>query len=139
MYGRAEGDICGRKGCKGEIQIHPVRGCSCHINSPCSACTSPRGYCPVCGWEESEDFILNDYVVRQDKKTGVLTSWEPRQLDPTKIDWRSKSHTHFSMIKEGVYPEGVTIEDVRKAVNGTFGGRFESFGGGKFKFIAYTD
>lgn len=28
---------------------------------------------------------------------------------------------------------------VAKKVVGTFGGRFERFGGGKFKYIAYTD
>jgi hypothetical protein len=31
------------------------------------------------------------------------------------------------------------MEDVRKEVDGTFGGRFEYFEDGKFKFIAYTD
>lgn len=43
------------------------------------------------------------------------------------------------MIKEGVYPDGTTIQEVRKVVDGTFGGGFESFRNGKFKFIAYTD
>ena len=43
------------------------------------------------------------------------------------------------MIKEGVYPEGMTKEQVREKVKGSFGGRFESFGNGKFKYIAYTD
>ena len=60
-------------------------------------------------------------------------------LDNTKVSWRSKSHSSCSMIKEGVYPEGMTMGAVRKEVDGTFGGRFEQFGGGKFKFIAYTD
>jgi len=32
--------------------------------------------------------------------------------------------------------DGATVESV---VKGTFGGRFEQFGGGKFKYIAYTD
>lgn len=31
------------------------------------------------------------------------------------------------------------MEEVSKVVNGTFGGRFEYFSDGKFKFIAYTD
>jgi hypothetical protein len=43
------------------------------------------------------------------------------------------------MIREGVYPDGTSQEQVRELVKGTFGGRFESFGGGKFRFIAYTD
>lgn len=57
-----------------------------------------------------------------------MARWEPRPLDATKVDWH-----------KGVYPEGTGIEEVRKLVDGTFGGRFEHFGGGKFKFIAYTD
>ena len=66
-----------------------------------------------------------------------------RVLDPTKVDFVSKLHSSCSMIKEGVYPQSgndaADREMVRKEVDGTFGGRFESFGGGRFKFIAYTD
>lgn len=145
-YGEVEGEICNRNPigklahtCKGIIAEHPVENCSCHINPPCSSCTDPRGYCPECGWEAKNDSIVNDYVVNWDQKTPTYHSYHPRPLDPTKIDWRNKEHTHFSMIKEGVYPEGTTMEEVRKLVNGTFGGRFEYFNGGKFKFIAYTD
>jgi hypothetical protein len=43
------------------------------------------------------------------------------------------------MIKRGVYPEGMTQEEVRAKVTGTFGGRFKHFGDGKFEFVAYTD
>ena len=62
-----------------------------------------------------------------------------KDLDDSKIDWVSRSHTHFSMIKEGVYPEGTTEKEVAKKVSGTFGGKFTHFGGGKFKYTAYTD
>lgn len=57
------------------------------------------------------------------------------------IEWVAKMHTNSSMIKEGTYPypSEITRDDVRKEVNGTFGGRFEHFGNGRFKFIAYTD
>jgi len=60
-------------------------------------------------------------------------------LDTTKIDWIDYSHTHFSMIKRGCYPEGTDINEVRELVNGTFGGRFNYFNDGKFEFVAYTD
>ena len=63
----------------------------------------------------------------------------PRPLDNSKIDYRVKMHTHFSMIKEGVYPEGTSREEVESVVRGTFGGRFELFENGKFRYIAYTD
>ena len=133
------GDTCNRRGCKGIIAEHPVENCSCHISPPCGQCTAPRAYCEKCGWEEADDVIVNDFVCNVDRKTGTYRMWTPRPLDATKIDWRSRSHTHFSMIKEGVYPEGTTKEEVLSEVRGTFGGRFVSFGNGKFKYIAYTD
>ena len=43
------------------------------------------------------------------------------------------------MIKEGVYPAALSREEVENEVRGTFGGRFEYFKDGKFKYIAYTD
>lgn len=139
--GYAEGETCNRDGCDGVIEIHPSDNCSCHISPPCSACTAPRNFCPECGWEESDEEVLhmNDHVVRVDKASGMYTSWTLRPLDGTKVDWHNKSHSHCSMIKEGVYPPGTTMEEVRKLVDGTFGGRFEYFRDGKFKFIAYTD
>ena len=134
--GFCEGDECGRNGCNGVIKEHPVENCSCHINPPCSACTAPRGFCPTCEWEESEDEIIPSnynfpYVPYKVKTIN--------DLDKTKMDWISKSHTHFSMIKEGVYPPGASMSDVKKVVDGTFGGRFDYFSDGKFKFVAYTD
>lgn len=137
-FGITEGDICHRRGCLGVIETHPPVNCSCHINPPCGPCTSPRNFCPKCGWEEKDDRIVNDFVVNVDPE-GNYRTWTPRPLDPTKIDWRSNTHTHFSMIKEGVYPEGTTMDDVAKEVRGTFGGKFEYFGNGRFKYIAYTD
>lgn len=137
--GYGEGDVCGRNGCAGVIDTHPSENCSCHISPPCASCTSPRAFCPVCDWDEKYDVVINDYVVQVEPTTGNYKSWEPRPLDPTKLDWHSKSHSSCSMIKEGVYPEGMTVTEVRKQVDGTFGGRFEHFGNGKFKFIAYTD
>lgn len=138
-HGYCEGDTCNRRGCAGVIDSHPAKDCSCHLSAPCSACTSPRNFCPECDWQESEEQIINDYVVQVDQKSGVFKSWEPRPLDPTKIDWRSRSHSNSSMIKEGVYPPTATRADVEKVVQGTFGGRFEKFGDGRFKYIAYTD
>jgi hypothetical protein len=138
-FGYCEGDVCGRSNCKGLLKEHDVENCSCHINPPCGSCTAPRGYCETCGWEESEDEIVNDYVVSVDKSTGVYRSWELRPLDPSRLDWHSKPHTNASMIKEGVYPPDMSREDVEKKVRGTFGGRFEYLKDGKFKYIAYTD
>lgn len=138
-YGEVEGSICLRRGCMGVIESHEVEGCSCHINPPCSACVEPREYCTVCGWEAKDDISINGFKANVNRETGVYRTWTPIPLDKTKIDWRSKSHTHFSMIKEGCYPEGTTKAEVLEKVKGTFGGRFEYFDNGKFKYIAYTD
>lgn len=133
--GYCEGETCGREGCVSLIKEHRVENCSCHINPPCGACTSPRGYCPTCGWEESEDPVPPQPVF-----TGKAWQMpEPRPLDPTRVDWRYVPHTHSSMIKEGVYPLHMSMEEVRQEVRGTFGGRFEYFQDGKFKYVAYTD
>ncbi|MEB0108264.1 hypothetical protein [Pseudomonas sp. MH9.3] len=138
-FGYCEGDTCRRNGCKGVIQMRKAENCSCHISPHCSACTAPRHFCDACEWDEADDEIINDFIVNVDKTTGNYRSWEPRPLDPRTIDYRIKSHTNSSQICEGVYPEGTTREEVQKLVIGTFGGRFEHFGKGKFKYIAYTD
>ncbi|MDH3326888.1 MAG: hypothetical protein OEM38_09255 [Gammaproteobacteria bacterium] len=120
--------------CEGEIETRAVENCSCHISPPCSACTEPRNFCPECGWEEADE------PIEEPKYTcKPYESPKPSPMDNTKIDWRYKPHTHFTMIKYGVYPEGTTMAEVKKEVDGTFGGRFNYFGGGKFEFIAYTD
>lgn len=62
-----------------------------------------------------------------------------RQLDNSKIDWHSLPHSGSSMLQRGVYPPGTTREQVEEKVRGTFGGRFERFGDGKFEYVAYTD
>jgi len=143
-----EGDTCGRDGCAGVIATHPPKNCSCHISPPCSSCTDPRNFCPECDWEEADDVevqTINNYVCKIEKDSGAYRSYSPRPLDPTKIDWRWASHTHFSMIKEGVYPFGTTREALVAAIDGTFGGRFEYHSPateqkhGSFKYIAYTD
>lgn len=129
-----EGDVC-PKCRKGIIDWPPVENCSCHIDPPCSACTSRLLACPKCGWEDERP----DYKYVIIAPGLSMRENAPRPLDNSKIDYRVKMHTHFSMIKEGVYPEGTSREEVESVVRGTFGGRFELFENGKFRYIAYTD
>lgn len=146
-FGDEEGAVCWRNGCQGVIALDPVEGCSCHISPPCSQCTEPREFCGVCGWHASEeDEHLNGFVITHDKtkpKVGgypMIAKWERRPLDPRKIDYHLISTgSGCTQIAEGVYPEGTTSEEVRAVVDGTFGGRFDSFGNGKFRFTRYTD
>ena len=129
------GEICNRKGCIGIIQeTENELGCSCHINPPCSGCTTDRHYCPVCDWAAIDEVEPISHTPKFIYKIRTLAD-----LDKTKIDWIVKGHTHFSQICEGVYPPNTTPTEVGEKVKGTFGGRFEYFGGGRFKYIAYTD
>lgn len=144
--GQLEGDVCRRNGCEGIIEELPVENCSCHICPPCGSCTAAREYCPDCGWTAEDDVTyFNDYVVRSTSYDKPYVTWAPRPLDHTKIDYRSKGHTHFSMIKEGVFPFGTTHAQVLEKVKGTFGGRFLTFIDatetvpGRFTYVAYTD
>jgi hypothetical protein len=137
MNGFLEGEKCGRDGCGGIIEEREVENCACHINPPCSACTTPREHCESCGWQAVDD---PECQLTTPKHKGEI--WKqpiPKPLDNTKIDWRAFSHTHFSMIKRGVYPAGTTRDEVIKKVQGTFGGRFNYFKDGKFEYVAYTD
>lgn len=136
--GSEEGSVCGRNGCEGVIAYQKSENCSCHISPPCSSCMSVRLHCPECDWEAEEE-TLNDYVVTVNTRSHVYEAWRPRPLDPSKLDYHNKPHSNASMIKEGVYPPDMTRAQVEEKVRGTFGGRFEYFSGGKFKYIAYTD
>lgn len=134
-----EGDCCPE--CReGKLYYPPVQNCTCHINPPCPACTDRELECDKCGYTPDEP-EYKDVPVTPDLGGFYLSQreYKPRPLDNTKIDYRIKMHTAATQICEGVYPEGTTMEEVRKVVQGTFGGRFERFGSGKFKFIAYTD
>src|ERR1700744_4843755 len=126
-FGTEEGATCLRNGCQGVIAEHPVENCSCHISPPCGACTTPREYCPVCDWsaeEEDRSFYLNGLrctaISKDDAKLGMygdtpLKKWEPRPLDPTKIDYRVTAHTNASQLLTGVYPPGTPRAEIEAA------------------------
>ena len=141
-HGLEEGDKCNRNGCEGVLLLPKTENCSCHISPPCSACVDNCVVCPVCDWKYSNEYIkekFNGFVIDTNKKTNVHEAWKLRELDNSKIDFHSLSHTNSSMIKRGVYPEGATKEQVLAKVIGTFGGRFNYFRDGKFEYVSYTD
>lgn len=145
--GFEEGVTCNRNGCDGVIALAEAEGCYCHISPPCSACTALRLYCPECDWREEDDPLVRmteGPIIYMNTDLGV--PWCPkvkRVLDPTKIDYHTESHSSCSQKCTGVCPLGTSSETVRKACDGTFGGRFERWNSGKdyisFIFIAYTD
>lgn len=141
--GYAEGEVCNRDGCEGVIAYRMVENCSCHLCAPCGACVNNPAQCPDCGWSE-EDEPPEPAPMPTTARAAPTWDWKPRTLadcDRTKIDWISKPHSSCSMIKEGVFPLGTPMDDVRKLVDGTFGGRFDRWDDkrGEFRFIAYTD
>jgi hypothetical protein len=140
-FGDEEGAVCWRNGCQGVIALADVEGCSCHISPPCGPCTTPREFCPVCEWRAKDwDDSFNGFSVKYaDRKQGIIARSEPRPLDPRKIDYRILAHSNSSQKCVGIYPEGTTPAQVEALVKGTFGGRFNQFGDGRFEYIAYTD
>ncbi|MET3790696.1 hypothetical protein [Aquamicrobium terrae] len=136
--GYAEGEMCNRGGCVGVIELHRSENCSCHITPPCLSCTSPRGYCPACDWQEADDPLVVMEVTTIHLPTGFIER-RKRVLDPSKIDYRIEAHSNSSQKVIGVYPEGTARAEVEQRVKGTFGGRFERFGSGHFTYIASTD
>jgi hypothetical protein len=68
-----------------------------------------------------------------------MNSQKTRELDSTKIDYRIEEHGNASQLIVGVYPDGTTQDQVESRVKGSWGGRFKSFGDGRFVYVAYTD
>ena len=133
------GQVCGRRGCKGVIDQHATDSCcSCHINPPCSYCTTPREFCEECGWEAQDDLVVQAEGTIYFAPVPFVEKVR-RVLDPSKIDYTISMHSNSSQKVEGVFPSGTTRQEIEAKVKGTFGGRFEHFGGGKFTYIAYTD
>lgn len=138
-FGYSEGDVCGRSGCYGVIELEKVENCSCHLSAPCWGHENADMCCQECGWRAADDPLCVREIERISLGDFPLIQTKPRVLDPTKIDYVCKLHSSSSMIKEGVYPLHMNSAEVEKEVTGTFGGRFERFGNGHFKYIAYTD
>lgn len=140
-HGYSKGEKCNRDGCQGIINEHSAEGCcSCHINPPCSYCTTARGYCPECDWDgrdeqmQYEKSITEMYYATEFFGLSVYHSkgaetYRSRVVDmiagklprPNCLMYLDKGHTHFSMIKEGVFPECMSVDELVKEVKGTFG------------------
>lgn len=154
--GLVKGETCNRDGCQGIIDEHEKEGgCSCHINPPCSYCTTDAAYCPECNWHPEDDIPPVDtemdkknreYYQRENEKWAAQRKSFYRKYNGQepieKLEMRNESHTHFSQIIIGVFPKGTeTRASIEEKAIGTFGGRFELWNPerGSFKYIAYTD
>lgn len=156
-HGLFKGEQCNRNGCAGIIDEHSTEtSCSCHINPPCSHCTDSREYCPVCEWEGTDERALAsketpeiqkrnaEHYRRQSeefeqRRNSFLRKFQGHE-SITELEIWPEMHTHFSMIKKGVFPKGTeTRSSIEPKVKGTFGGRFTRFTDTTFEYIAYTD
>ena len=150
-FGLVEGDICGREGCQGTMRrVDDSESCSCHINPPCSHCTDASYECDECGEvEEPPPYIPKLKLTSQPNWPAYKTQDERyNELDGSSFGYAHFTHSNSSMRKKGKCPLGLTMDEVREKVNGTFGGRFERWFEGVnqhgqkiifFDFIAYTD
>lgn len=150
VEGYCKGDVCNRDGCKGILDEHEKDGCcSCHINPPCGYCTHDTTFCPECGYDAEEDLQpvdsvydsswYTDYRAKEEKFRNDTLAMMRREMPIDRFRCLREGHTHFSMIKKGVYPEEMTREELLKEIRGTFGGRFNRYGNGVFEYVAYTD
>ena len=144
QYGYLKGEVCNRDKCKGIIDEHEKEGCSCHMHPPCSSCVTDKHYCPICDWSgEEEQMECNEKISQGYRKIQPVEYKikTPADLDNTKIDYISTFGGYYNYVYEGVYPEGTTLDQVKKAIgwNDYFGGVVHHFGNGKFKIKKYTD
>ena len=139
-----DGADCHHSGCNGKLTPCDIRGCSCHIHPPCSACVGNPYECDTCG----DVFEL---------PPPPLSKWTPKtsyvapkrrtleDLDRSKIDWiiAGGEGWHSGMVVHGFCPLGTTQDDILIALG--IKSRpclpsFKSFeGGGYFKVSYFTD
>ena len=140
VLGYLKGETCNRDNCNGIIDEYETgEGCSCHINPPCSYCTTSRAYCQECDWDGRQEQLEAEQAPVYKSPLFKVRQFE--DLDRSKIDFLSLAHTHFSMIKKGVFPKNTTRQEVERIVKGTFGGRFVRFDEIRceFEYVSYTD
>lgn len=64
---------------------------------------------------------------------------DPKDAARIRIEYQVVSRSPSSEKLRGTYHSDMTKAEVEAAVRGPFGGHFESFGGGRFVYVAFTD
>jgi hypothetical protein len=131
-FGEEQGQLCWRNGCQGFIDLIPSDdGCTCFLgHPPCRHCTTPKEYCPECGWRADEEDCreyFNGYV-----KIGK--NWQLAPIHPQNVNW----HYGRNNWRFGVYPVGMIEADVAREM-GVSGGKFALFKNGKFAYEPDTE
>ena len=143
-----EGDSCPE--CVGVLGYPEVRGCSCHINPPCSACVDNPLTCDKCGFEEDPpypDGTPKPSKAQEDAWNKHRDDYEAaRQRGHTfehggriwDVDYDSRSGS--TMVFRGRYEGPVTPADILDYLgDGTFGHRGPSLDRGLFTYTKITD
>ena len=127
--------------CDGVLVFPPVENCSCHINPPCSECTSIRLTCLACGWME-EVVSVETYRALGPVCEVVTTHPSHEFGNGARIfDWDYDSRSGSSMTYHGKLKGDVSPDDIiRFFGEGTFGHRGPSFfKDGTFAYVKITD
>jgi hypothetical protein len=141
-----EGDDC-PECARGVLEYPKIRGCSCHINPPCSACVDQRLVCDSCGWEEPEperripsDSEVESYRkwmqdVEEARTRGHILPGGGRIFN---VDYDSSSGS--TMVFTGRYEGDVTAKEIFEHIgDGSFGHRGPTLWNGRFSYTKITD
>lgn len=136
-----EGDKCPE--CHtGNMHFPKVENCSCHVNPPCSACTSNKLTCDDCGWEFDPPAPETSYRIAAPGLTEVYTRNPSVELGGGKriFDFDYNGASGSTMEINGRCTPEVTEADILKYFSsGTFGHRGPVIHGGRFFFTKITD
>lgn len=106
IQGYSEGEICNRNGCEGIIKEHEKESsCSCHLNPPCSHCTTSSEYCPVCEWDGQEEQNESQLAYHLNTETSKIFN-EPK---PVEDDGKLYDVVrYFDNVLEAVVKKGIS-------------------------------
>lgn len=123
MEGFEVDENCNRNGCIGVIQERDIDGCcSCHIHPPCGYCTTPKEYCPECGWDSEEDYNeITPFMLMYKPLIKKYREWEFTPIPPRYCGDELKPiwcvNQYFDEIYEKQISNGLTKEEADNLVS----------------------
>lgn len=120
------GTECSRNNCKGILQSKAEdMSCSCHINPPCSKCTSGV-YCYDCGFDSDEEYKSNNPVKTSNNFTNPEVIRSLLMTPKEKFEEKCKIAKDDDIVTQEIeswhsggtlrirYPKNVTLDDLLK-------------------------
>tara|TARA_R110002126_G_scaffold54506_2_gene147601 strand:- start:470 stop:892 length:423 start_codon:yes stop_codon:yes gene_type:complete len=133
-------DKCPIEGCGGKVvKTELDRGCSCHINPPCSHCCNGQVECDTCDFEHDSmaDYNPSSINTVPDKYIRKIKTFD--DLKKGTFDYLTISGAYYFMVYKGYYPENWTADDLKSKFNICFGYTNFSMKDGIFNIKVYTD